>query len=639
MASDDKTPGDQQSLPEAPRHSPFDPHIWMWLAVMFLGYYFYTDQASVKPEKIAYSEFKQAVVRGTVDSVSFKLDQIRGRYKETTNERNVFITTLPGVADNALMPLLEEHNVRIEAETIADPGWLQLLIGILPWLFIAAFFVYSSRMLQQRIGGAGGGLFDFQRSRARRFESRDNETTFADVAGLESAKQDLQEVIDFLKHPEKFQRIGANLPRGILLMGSPGTGKTLLAKACAHEAGVPFFSVSASEFIEMYVGVGASRVRDMFKNARDNAPSLIFIDEIDSIGRVRGAGLGGGHDEREQTLNQILAEMDGFSKNEVVIVLAATNRPDVLDPALLRPGRFDRKVTLELPQRNARSEILRVHLRSVPTDDDVDIDEIATRTAGFSGADLANLVNEGALLAARNNRQSVTREDFARAHDKVVMGSERPDLLNPSERQRTAIHESGHALTAILLPSSDPLHQVSIIPRGRALGATEQLPSEDRHNFSQPYIEARLAVMLGGRAAEKLMLASVSSGAADDLEQASRLARMMITQWGMSEVIGPVHFRAGSEHPFLGYELTQDKDYSEDTAAKIDSEVKNIIEAAEQTSLGLLTENRSRLERLVAELIQKETLDKAAIDALFSTPVSIEKSNQVPAVEAPAANH
>lgn len=580
-------------------------------------WYFLSDQTRPQTETIAYSTFKEVVQEGHVQSITFRGDQIIGIYRGERDPPR-FITITPGIPDATLLPLLEANNITITAESSEDPRWLQLLLGLLPWLLIAAFFVYSTRILQQRMGAAGSGLFGFAKSKARLFEHKDNDVGYEDVAGLESAKQDLMEIIEFLRDPDRFRKLGAKMPRGILLMGPPGTGKTLLAKATANEAGVPFFSVSGSEFIEMYVGVGASRVRDMFKEARDRAPALIFIDEIDSVGRIRGTGVGGGHDEREQTLNQILAEMDGFSREEAVVVLAATNRPDVLDPALLRPGRFDRKVTLELPQSQARKDILKVHLRSVPVAADFNIDELVGGTVGFSGADLANLVNEAALLAARNNVDKVTREHFTKAHDKVVMGSERPDLLNPSERRRTATHESGHAVTAYLLPESDPLHQVSIIPRGRALGATQQLPSEDRHNYSQAYLETRLAVLLAGRAAEKLVLGSISSGAADDLEQATRTARMMITQWGMSEVLGPVHFRAGAEHPFLGYELTQEHDFSDQTATKIDEEVRRIVGEASARATKTLEENRNLLDRIIENLITRETLTKDDVDALVS---------------------
>ena len=615
-------PADKQQSPR-----PFDGHVLMWLLWGFVFYYFFTDLNQSKPELIPYSQFKQEITERKIEKVTFKQDEIVGTYTGSTAGSNTpiagdspttFRTIIPAVPDDDLLPLLQDNNIIIVALSQAEPRWLQVLLGVLPWLLILAFFIYSSRMLQQRMGGGRDGFFGFSKSNARLYEGTENKIGYDEVAGVEGAKQDLQEIIDFLKHPEQFRKLGAKMPRGILLMGPPGTGKTLLAKATAFEAQVPFFSISGSEFIEMFVGVGASRVRDMFKEARARAPALIFIDEIDSVGRVRGTGLGGGNDEREQTLNQVLAEMDGFSGEEAVVVLAATNRPDVLDPALLRPGRFDRKVTLELPQHSARTAILEVHSRKVPLAKDVDLQEVASMTVGFSGADLANLVNEAALLAAREKSETVNRDHFNKAHDKVMMGSERKDLLNPSERKRTAIHESGHAITALLLPHSDPLRQVSIIPRGMALGTTEQLPEEDRHNYAQPYIETRLAVLLGGRCAEKLLLGNVSSGAANDLEQATRMAKMMITQWGMSDVLGPVHFRTGAEHPFLGYELTQEKDFSEATAREIDQEVRRIIGQAESLADTTLRENKAALTGLVGELLDRETLDRTTIEDLLS---------------------
>ncbi|GAB1262628.1 ATP-dependent zinc metalloprotease FtsH [Aurantivibrio plasticivorans] len=618
MADTEKTPNQSTPPPK-----PFDSHTLMWLFAFFAVYYFALSLTEAKPDNIGYSEFKQAVIASRIAEVTFKGDQIHGQYRNPTGDQAAQFTTVkPNLNDADLLQLLEDNNVAITAVSSEEPRWFQLLLGVLPWLLILGFFIYSSRMLQQRMGGGSkDGIFGFSKSKARLFESNDNQISFEDVAGAESAKQDLQEIIDFLKDPAKFRRLGAKMPRGILLMGPPGTGKTLLAKATAHEAGVPFFSISGSEFIEMFVGVGASRVRDMFTDARKKAPALIFVDEIDSVGRVRGTGLGGGNDEREQTLNQILAEMDGFSADEAVVVLAATNRPDVLDPALLRPGRFDRKVTLELPQHSARKDILNVHLRKVPLESNVDVAEIASMTVGFSGADLANLVNEAALLAARRDAEKVSRDDFNDAHDKIIMGSERKDLVNPSERQRTAVHESGHALAALLLPHSDPLRQVSIIPRGRALGVTEQLPEEDRHNYTEEYLMTRLSVMLGGRCAEKIVLNNTSSGAANDLEQATRLARMMVAQWGMSDLLGPVHFKTGTEHPFLGYEIQQDKNFSEDTAQKIDSEVRRIISEAEITTLKILGDNRDKLDTLVEALLKKETLERLEIDEILGTKV------------------
>lgn len=610
----------QQSQPPTKAPHPFDSRAVLWLVIVFVAYYIFFSLSQGRPEPIPYTEFKQAVRDERVARVTFNGDQIQGVFSDAPEgEDNTFVTVMPSVGDEALLPLLQEQGITVAARSTQGSQWFHVFIAVLPWLLIIAFFVYASRILQQRMGNTKEGFLGFSKSKARLFESNGNFVGYNDIAGAEDAKQDLQEVVLFLKDPEKFLKLGAKIPHGVLMMGPPGTGKTLLAKATAHEAGVPFFSISGSEFIEMYVGVGASRVRDMFKEARARAPALIFIDEIDSVGRMRGAGTGGGNDEREQTLNQVLAEMDGFSGDEAVVVLAATNRPDVLDPALLRPGRFDRKVTLELPQQGARKDILAVHTRNKPLAKDIDMDELAKLTVGFSGADLANLANEAALLAARNNETEITRAHFNKAHDKILMGSERRDLLNPEERKRTAIHESGHALVALLLPESDPLRQVSIIPRGRALGATAQLPAEDRHNYPEPYLRTRLAVMLGGRSAEKILLNNISSGAANDLEQATHLAKLMVTQWGMSDVIGPVHFRIGSEHPFLGYELTQEKDFSEATAQKIDEEVHRIITEAETLTDKTLMDNKAVLKKLSLALLKEETLDREAVDALLES--------------------
>jgi cell division protease FtsH len=612
------TTKNSESTPQKTPH-PFDPHTLMWMMMIFAVYSIFSSISGSKTPEISYTDFKKAVISNQVSSISFRGDQIYGIYSdEGVDKPKIFHTVIPSTPDTELLPLLEIKGVNISAKSSADPPWLTILVGIVPWLLILAFFLYSSRMLQQRLGGGGkDGFMGISKSKAKLFETKDNEIGYDDVAGVEGAKQDLQEIIDYLKTPEEFQKLGARMPRGILLMGPPGTGKTMLAKATAHEAGVPFFSISGSEFIEMFVGIGASRVRDLFKEARDKAPALIFVDEIDSVGRVRGTGLGGGNDEREQTLNQILAEMDGFSVDEAVVVLAATNRPDVLDPALLRPGRFDRKVTLELPLQNARIEILKVHTRKVPIALDFDYKELASMTVGFSGADLANLVNEAALSAARKKADIVTKDDFNQAHDKIIMGSERKDLLNPSERKRTAVHESGHAIAALFLPNSDPLRQVSIIPRGRALGVTEQLPVEDRHNYTQSYLETRLSVMLGGRVGEKIVLDDTSSGASNDLEQATHLAKMMVTQWGMSDAIGPIHFKVGSEHPFLGYEIQQEKDFSEETATKIDQEIHRIIKEAEKTTFAILLDHREDLDQLVEELLNKETLDIYMIEEIL----------------------
>jgi len=471
-------------------------------------------------------------------------------------------------------------------------------------------------VLRNNIGDRMGG-FGFSRSRAKQLDATNITTRYSDVAGLESAKQDLQEIISYLKTPDHYRQLGAKMPKGILMMGPPGCGKTLLARATAGEAGVPFFSVSGSEFIEMFVGVGASRVRDMFRKAREQAPALVFIDEIDSVGRVRGTGMGGGNDEREQTLNQILAEMDGFSGAEAVVILTATNRPDVLDPALLRPGRFDRKLILELPGRKAREDILGVHTRKVPLGNDVKIKPIAAATVGFSGADLANLVNEAALSAARENVKTVSAKNFSDARDKIVMGAAQGDLLIDSEKERIAYHEAGHTLTAFYSPNADPINKVSIIPRGRSLGMTEQIPSEDRHNYAQPYLEEKLSIMLGGRVAEQLHFGSISTGASDDLKNASQLARQMITQWGMNKHIGPVNCQQFDEHPFLGREMTEGRQTSEYAAQMIDEEIKTLMSRCEQVSLQRLREHSSELDRLAQSLLTRESLDKFAIQELL----------------------
>ncbi len=464
----------------------------------------------------------------------------------------------------------------------------------------------------------GGILGSFVKSPAKRHDKSKQRTTFEEVAGLENAKAELQEIVEFLKSPEKFQRLGGRIPKGVLLNGPPGTGKTLLARAVAGEAGVPFFSISGSEFIQMFVGVGASRVRDMFKTAKENSPCILFIDEIDAVGRVRGAGLGGGHDEREQTLNQILTEMDGFSPSESVIVLAATNRPDVLDPALLRPGRFDRHVTVDRPTKKGRLEILKVHSRNIPLADDVDLDGIARGTVGMSGADLANLVNEAALLATREDKDKVDMADFDAARDKVLMGAKREEVITDKVKRMTAYHEIGHALVAWLLPLANPVHKVTIIPRGRTLGVTQFLPTdEDTVSISHSEAQAQLAMVLGGRAAERLIYDDQTAGVAGDLKSATRLARAMVTQWGMSNVVGPVFFRDGEEHPFLGREMTESRDHSEHTAQLIDEEVSRILREADDRAFSLLEEHRDDLERLTEALIEREVLSVGEIEALI----------------------
>ena len=580
--------------------------------------------------EIPYSKFKSHLRRDNVAEVTVEGDRIRGGFKNPvasgsgkeadsggdTRTYDRFETVLPSFGDPELIQLLEDKDVTIHAES-EERSWVTtVLAGLLPWVLIIGFLVWSSRRFQQRAGGAGG-IFGFGKSKAKLYDKSVIDIGYDDVAGLPNAKKELQEVVDYLKEPEKYKALGGKLPKGILLVGPPGNGKTLMARATAGEADVPFFSISGSEFIEMFVGVGASRVRDMFEQAKKDAPAIIFIDELDSIGRVRGTGLGGGHDEREQTLNQILSEMDGFSPQESVVVLAATNRPDVLDPALVRPGRFDRQIALELPQKKARKEILELHTRDVPLDEDTDLETVAERTVGFSGADLENLVNEAALLAARKEKKTVGNEDFDEGRDKIIMGIEREDVIKRDEKEMIAYHESGHALTAHFMPEADPLEKVSIIPRGRSLGATEQIPEEDRHNLGLAYLKSRIAVMLGGRAAEKVVFDDLTSGAGDDLKNATQLAQRMVCQWGMSEKLGPTAFRRGEPHPFLGREMADHKDYSEHTARLIDEEIQRLTSEMEARSMEILREHRSELDDLAHALLEHETLSRDEIDEIL----------------------
>ena len=534
-----------------------------------------------------------------------------------------FLTTF--LSEEQIKPVLDELTNRAgkKAETPRIEGtptqganglvWLSLLLPTVG--FVLLVYLMMRRARDQFDGGILGS---FVKSPAKRHDKSKQRTTFEEVAGLENAKSELQEIVEFLKSPEKFQRLGGRIPKGVLLNGPPGTGKTLLARAVAGEAGVPFFSISGSEFIQMFVGVGASRVRDMFKTAKENSPCILFIDEIDAVGRVRGAGLGGGHDEREQTLNQILTEMDGFSPSESVIVLAATNRPDVLDPALLRPGRFDRHVTVDRPTKKGRLEILKVHTRNIPLAEDVDLDGIARGTVGMSGADLANLVNEAALLATREDKDKVDMADFDAARDKVLMGAKREEVITDKVKRMTAYHEIGHALVAWLVPLAHPVHKVTIIPRGRSLGVTQFLPvDEDTVSISHSEAQAQLAMVLGGRAAERLIYADQTAGVAGDLKSATRLARAMVTQWGMSERVGPVFFRDGEEHPFLGREMTETRDHSEHTAQLIDEEVSRILREADERAFHLLEEHREDLEKLTEALIEREVLSVSEIEALI----------------------
>ncbi|MES1213403.1 MAG: ATP-dependent zinc metalloprotease FtsH [Singulisphaera sp.] len=628
-----RTPGGpaapQKSTPPRPRPAAFWLILPLIVAGMMLVFYNFGEQT--QRSKIDYGFFLQQLNDNNIADVVVNGAKIRGTFKKipeppadektkgkaSTPLKQDFSTDLPGFVGQDLDKLLyEKLGARYAAEEIND-GTVMLMVfylGMTVLLLIVMWAMYR-RARDQFLGG--GILAGFSKSPAKRYEMGKKRITFADVAGLEGVKQDLTEVVEFLKNPQKFQRLGGRIPKGTLLMGPPGTGKTLLAKAVAGEANVPFFSISGSEFIQMFVGVGAGRVRDMFKTAKESAPCILFIDEIDAVGRVRGAGLGGGHDEREQTLNQILSEMDGFSPNEAVIVLAATNRPDVLDPALLRPGRFDRHITVDRPNQKARVAIFKVHCRDVPLSDDVDIDRLAGGTVGLTGADIRNLVNEAALWATRQGKDKVTMDDFETARDKVLMGPKREEVLTGKEKEMTAYHETGHALLAWIVPGADRLHKVTIIPRGRALGVTQLLPEEDRLNISESELHARLVFMLGGRAAEKLVFNEYSAGAEDDLKRATQLARRMVTHWGMSERLGPVAYRTSEEHPFLGKEFHEQREFSEHTAQVIDEEVSRILHAAGDRARELLEAHRDKLDALARQLCDREILDEREIEAII----------------------
>ncbi len=639
-SSEDDSPRREPAGSPPPPSPGTTPWHYILTALMFLfilSLFFQQVEEPGGMRELTYSEFKENVSQGRVDRVTFSGNTIRGRLKPGTayaadQQEPVaepaegesamvrrFVTTRPEVEDPELLGLLEEQGVTVEAESTGASWWARALVSVLPWVLVLGLFFYLSyRMQKKMMGGAGdGGPFSFTKSKAKRYRESNIPTTLEDVAGVENAKRDLQEIIGNLAHPERFEAVGAKIPKGVLLVGPPGTGKTLLARAVAGEADVPFYSISGSEFVEMFVGIGAARVRDMFEEAKKDAPCVIFIDEIDAVGRSRGTGLGGGHDEREQTLNQILSEMDGFSGRENVVVLAATNRPDVLDQALLRPGRFDRKVYLELPHREAREAILRVHARDVPLADEVDLARVAQRTVGFSGADLENLVNEAAMLAGREETGEVTMDMFTRARDKLVLGAERERGLDDAERRVVAYHESGHALMAWLLPEADPLDKLTIIPRGRALGATEQVPEEERHNLKREYLLDRVGVMLGGRVAEQVIFDDVTSGAESDLDQATQLVRRMVCRWGMSDAVGPVALKQGDEHVFLGQELGEGKEFSEATAKLVDDEVRRIMEEVEGKARKLMEEHQDDLERLAETLLEEETVSAERVRELL----------------------
>jgi cell division protease FtsH len=559
------------------------------------------SQKRQSDEDLDFTRFMAYVKDGKVKEVEVEGMEARGKF----NDGKGFKVTVPMLYDT-MWDELRASGVKTKVRNANSGGpWVSLLINALPVLALIGIFVFTMRQMQS----GGNKALSFGKSRARLHSSQQKKVTFKDVAGVEEAKEELQEIIEFLREPQKFQKLGGRIPKGVLLIGPPGTGKTLLARAIAGEANVPFFSISGSDFVEMFVGVGASRVRDLFEQGKKNAPCIIFIDEIDAVGRHRGAGLGGGHDEREQTLNQLLVEMDGFESNEGVILVAATNRPDVLDPALLRPGRFDRRVVVARPDLRGREAILKVHTKKVPLSDDVDLSKLARGTPGFAGADLANLVNEAALVAARQNRKVVTQVDFEVAKDKVIMGVERKSMMiSEEEKRNTAYHEAGHALVAMMLPHADPLHKVTIIPRGMALGLTMQLPLDDKHSYSKEFLETQLAILMAGRIAEEVFMNHVTTGAGNDIERATDLARRMVCEWGMSQ-LGPLAFGKKEEQIFLGREIAQHRDFSEDTALKIDAEVKRLVDVGYNTAYSLITQQRDAMQRVAEALLERESLD------------------------------
>jgi cell division protease FtsH len=590
-----------------------------WVVVglfMILLFNLFTFQGQSPDEDVKFSEFVSKVEQGDVREVTIRGNYINGLFKDG----RPFKTYLVEYPD--LVKVLREHHVTINAKPPEDNPWyVTLLVTWGPFILFLALWFFLMRQMQ--IGG--NKALSFGRSRARLLTEDRKKITFSDVAGIDEAKEEVVEIIEFLKDPHKFQKLGGRIPKGVLIVGPPGTGKTLLAKAIAGEAGVPFFSISGSDFVEMFVGVGASRVRDLFEQGKKHAPCIIFIDEIDAVGRLRGAGLGGGHDEREQTLNQLLVEMDGFDTTEGVILIAATNRPDVLDPALLRPGRFDRQITVDRPDVRGRAEILKVHTKKVPLSQDVDLAVISRGTPGFSGADLENLVNEAALLAARLNKTTVELKDFEFAKDKVLMGVERKSMvLTEQEKRTTAYHEAGHALMAKLLPGTDPVHKVTIIPRGRALGLTMQLPVDDRHSYSKDFLYNNLAILMGGRVAEELVFKQITTGAGNDIERATDLARKMVCEWGMSDELGPLTFGKKDEEIFLGREIATRRDYSEEIALKIDSEVKRLVTENYERAKRMLRDNMAALKALAEALLEKEVLEAAAIDQIIQGALSQE---------------
>jgi len=640
---DTRPEGPRKSAPGGGKSSKYgnmSKNIAFWILIILLPI---TILSLISPQKetvrkVNYSQFMKYVTEGKVKSVTITEKKILGEMKPdgaTANAKDAdssqaFETFLP-FEDPSLVEKLDGLGVEVSARP-PSVNWMTSLMGWLPWVFIIALWLFLIRQIQS----GGGKAFSFGKSKAKLLSGDRPKVTFADVAGCDEAKIELEEVIEFLKAPRKFQKLGGRLPKGALLLGPPGTGKTLLARAVAGEAGVPFFSMSGSDFVEMFVGVGASRVRDLFEQGKSHAPCIIFIDEIDAVGRHRGAGLGGGHDEREQTLNQLLVEMDGFESNEGVILIAATNRPDVLDPALLRPGRFDRQIVVDRPDVRGREGILKVHMKNIPIDEDVDVSVLAKGTPGLSGAELESIVNEAALLAARRNREKVTMKDMEDAKDKVMMGAERKSMvISDEEKRQIAIHESGHTLVQKLIPGADPVHKVTIVARGMALGVTHYLPEKDRHLYSRQWCINNLVALLGGRCAEQLVMGEMTTGAGNDLERATALARRMVCNWGMSEVLGPLTFGKKEEQIFLGREIAQHQDYSEATARLIDREVRRFIDEAYQRAMKLLEENRDILDNMAETLLEREVLGSEEIDALIERrelpPRQPEKKPEPPA--------
>ena len=590
--------------------TPFYKNIALWLVICLMVVMLF--QVFKQPERggtgLSYSEFLNMVERGNVVQVTIQGENISG-----ISSQGPFRTYAP--KDPELIKLLRSKDVKITAKPEEDSNWFQVLLSWVPMLLLIGVWIFFMRQMQ--VGG--GKALSFGKSRARLMTDSQEKVTFDDVAGIDEAKDELQEIIEFLRDPRKFTRLGGRIPKGVLLVGAPGTGKTLLARAIAGEAGVPFFSISGSDFVEMFVGVGASRVRDLFMQGKKHAPCIIFIDEIDAVGRHRGAGLGGGHDEREQTLNQLLVEMDGFESNEGVILISATNRPDVLDPALLRPGRFDRQVVVPVPDVKGREEILRVHVKKTVLGDNVDMQTLARGTPGFTGADLENMVNEAALMAARRGKDRVEMVDFEDAKDKVLMGAERKSMIiSEEEKKTTAYHESGHTLVAKMLPKTDPIHKVTIIPRGRALGLTQQLPIDEKHTYPKDYLLNSLCILMGGRAAEEIVLGMQTTGAGNDIERATTLARKMVCEFGMSDSLGPLSFGKKEDQIFLGREIAQHRDYSELTAQKIDEEVRAIVTDSYAKTSNIIKENLEALHQLAGALLEKETLDGKQIDEILA---------------------